>query len=195
MLRKASFLLGDQSMKSFWIPDSSHSGPLASLALGQICLGIVPSLDLLRLQLDSEYCVSNDRLGRELTIALYTLILQPKIHREKSPTRSHQRGLFALFALLLPSSPPLRLRLRNRAWGRTPLAVYKPGIRVTKLPPRWLMPLSTWKGQTNGEAEILNTWMVIVKRKACYRKRLNNKRDSIKGLIQDLFQTSPKACF
>lgn len=37
--------------------------------------------------------------------------------------------------------------------------------------------------------------MVIVKRKACYRKRLNNKRDSIKGLIQDLFKTSPKACF
>lgn len=30
-----------------------------------------------------------------------------------------------------------------------PLAVYKPGIRVTKLPPRWLMPLSTFKGQTN----------------------------------------------
>lgn len=23
-----------------------------------------------------------------------------------------------------------------------------PGIRVTKLPPRWLMPLSTFKGQT-----------------------------------------------
>lgn len=141
MLRKASFLLGDQSMKSFWIPDSSHSGPLASLTLSQICLGIVPSLDLLRLQLDSEYCVSN--AGRELTITLYTFILQPKIHREKSPTRSDQRGLFALFALLLPSSPPLRLRLRNRAWGRTPLAVYKPGIRVTKamtkLPPtpRW----------------------------------------------------------
>ncbi|MCE5166413.1 hypothetical protein HAX54_019010 [Datura stramonium] len=40
-------------MKSFWIPDSSHSEPLASLTLGQICrLGIVPSLDLLRLQLD-----------------------------------------------------------------------------------------------------------------------------------------------
>lgn len=44
--------------------------------------------------------------------------------------------------LLLPSSPPpLKLRLRNRAWGRTPLAVYKPGIRVTnamaKLPPGW----------------------------------------------------------
>ncbi|MCD7454391.1 Protein transport protein Sec23A [Datura stramonium] len=48
MLRKVSFLLGDQSMKSFWIPDSSHSEPLASLTLGQICrLGIVPSLDLL----------------------------------------------------------------------------------------------------------------------------------------------------
>lgn len=63
------------------------------------------------------------------------------MHREKSPTRSDQRGLFAFFAFLLPSSPPLRLRLRNRAWGRTPLAVYKPGIRVTnamaKLPPGW----------------------------------------------------------
>lgn len=73
MLRKASFLLGDQSMKSFWIPDSSHSGPLASLTLGQICLGIVPSLDLLRLQLDSEYCVSN--AGRELTITLFFIHL------------------------------------------------------------------------------------------------------------------------
>ncbi|KAL0293436.1 UNVERIFIED_CONTAM: hypothetical protein Scaly_3141900 [Sesamum calycinum] len=45
-------------MKSFWIPDSSHSGPLASLALGQICLGIVPSL---RLQLDRKSKIDVER--------------------------------------------------------------------------------------------------------------------------------------
>lgn len=62
-LRKASFLLGDQSMKSFWIPDSSHSGPKASEPFGPICLGMVPSLDLLRLQLDSESRGSSKGLG------------------------------------------------------------------------------------------------------------------------------------
>lgn len=55
MLRKASFLLGDQSMKSFWISDSSHSEPLACLTLGQICLGIVPFLLLIYFELDSEF--------------------------------------------------------------------------------------------------------------------------------------------
>lgn len=60
-------------MKSFWIPDSFHSGPLASLTLGQICLA--SSLLLIYFGYNSIVMRVNqvgDWVERRVKVLLYT---------------------------------------------------------------------------------------------------------------------------